>query len=150
MSDQSGSSRLQALFDSALQDYEKQTGISLPRHPLAEQLQNCDSVDSVIAVLQQQAQTFSEFRGSHRIMKSLNGVVSVLSSFPPAKAIHTGLAILLATIKGVGASYDALAELLESIEHFLKRLDIYTKIPPTSALTEVVVKIMGNYSLPSR
>ena len=32
--------------------------------------------------------------------------------------------------------------MLESIEHFLKRLDIYTKIPPTVALTEIVVKIL--------
>jgi len=40
------------------------------------------------------------------------------------------------------ASYDATVDLLESIEHFLKRLDIYTKIPPTSAMNEILVKIM--------
>ena len=45
-------------------------------------------------------------------------------------------------IKGVIDSYDALVELLELIEHFLRRLDIYTKIPPTAALTEIVVKVM--------
>jgi hypothetical protein len=39
-------------------------------------------------------------------------------------------------------SYDTLIDLLESIEHFLSRLDIYTKIPPTVAMTEVVVKIL--------
>lgn len=39
-------------------------------------------------------------------------------------------------------SYDALIELLESIERFLRRLDIYTKIPPSSALDEIVVKIL--------
>ena len=33
-------------------------------------------------------------------------------------------------------------DFLESIEHFLKRLDIYTKIPPTPTMTEIVVKIM--------
>jgi hypothetical protein len=33
-------------------------------------------------------------------------------------------------------------DLLESIEHFLKRLDIYTKVPPTPAMTEIVVKIL--------
>jgi hypothetical protein len=32
--------------------------------------------------------------------------------------------------------------LLESIENFLKRLDIYTKIPPTPAMDEILVKIM--------
>ena len=44
--------------------------------------------------------------------------------------------------KGVSADLDALVDLLESVEHFLKRLDIYTKVPPTPALTEIVVKII--------
>ena len=46
------------------------------------------------------------------------------------------------TVKGVTDSYDALVNLIESIEHFLDRLDIYTKIPPTVAMTEMVVKIL--------
>jgi hypothetical protein len=45
-------------------------------------------------------------------------------------------------VKGVLDSYDALVDLLESIEHFLNRLDVYTKIPPTDAMTEMVVKIL--------
>ena len=40
-------------------------------------------------------------------------------------------------------SYDVLGDLLESIERFLKHLDIYTKIPPTPAMDEMVVKIMA-------
>jgi hypothetical protein len=43
--------------------------------------------------------------------------------------------------KGVVDSYDALIDLLESMEHFLKRLDIYTRIPPTPVMDELVVKI---------
>jgi hypothetical protein len=49
---------------------------------------------------------------------------------------------LYQAIKGVKDSYDALVELLESIEHFLYRLDIYTKITPTAAMTEILVKIL--------
>jgi uncharacterized membrane protein len=45
-------------------------------------------------------------------------------------------------MKGIKDSYDALVELLESIEHFLYRLDIYTRITPTVATTEVLVKIL--------
>jgi hypothetical protein len=45
-------------------------------------------------------------------------------------------------VKGVIDGYDTLVDLLESIEHFLNRLDIYTKIPPTAAMTEIVVKIL--------
>ena len=40
-------------------------------------------------------------------------------------------------------SYDVLVDLLEAIEHFLKRLDIYSEIPPTPAMDELVVKIMA-------
>jgi len=40
------------------------------------------------------------------------------------------------------ANCDAIADLFESFEHFLKRLDIYTTIPPTPAMDEILVKIM--------
>jgi hypothetical protein len=45
-------------------------------------------------------------------------------------------------VKGVTDSYDSLVDLLESIENFLRRLEIYTKITPTVAMTEIVVKIL--------
>ena len=38
--------------------------------------------------------------------------------------------------------YDALADLLESIGHFLNRLEIYTDIPCTEAMDGMIVKIL--------
>ena len=87
MSDQSESSRFQTLFAFALQDYEKQTGILLPNHPLAEQLQNCQSVDLITTILQEQARAFSKFRGSDKFMKLLKSVVSVLSRVSAAATL---------------------------------------------------------------
>lgn len=77
------------------------------------------------------------------------------------KAIYTGLGILLSVcaflpslsahfcdiqtyqvVNGVLDDYDALADLLESVEHFLSRLDIYTKITPTVSMTEIIIKIL--------
>jgi hypothetical protein len=78
MTDQSASSHLNVLFEAALQDYERQTGIALAKHPLAERLQECDSVESITAVLHEQTQTLNEFREREKIMKSLKNVVSVL------------------------------------------------------------------------
>ena len=78
MSYQLGSSRFETLFESALRDYEEQTGIPLAKHPLAEQFQNCQSVDSVTTLIQEQARAFSDFRGSNKVMSSLKGVVSAL------------------------------------------------------------------------
>ena len=42
----------------------------------------------------------------------------------------------------VSSSYDALVDLLESIEHFLNRLEIYIKISPTEAMVQIIVKIL--------
>jgi len=44
--------------------------------------------------------------------------------------------------KGVKDSYDALVDLLESIEQLVSRLDIYTRIPFTPAMVEMTLKIM--------
>ena len=78
MSDQSASFRFQALFEAALHDYEKQTGIVLSEHPLAEQLQNCDSVESITSILHEQTQAFSAFRGKDKITGPLKNALSVL------------------------------------------------------------------------
>ena len=45
-------------------------------------------------------------------------------------------------IQDVRTSYDALVDLLSSIERFLNRLNIYTTIPLTGNMTEIIVKIM--------
>ena len=79
MSDQLTSSPFETLFVEALREYEKQTGIPLAEHPLAEQFQNCQSVDSVTTLLQEQTRAFSDFRGTDKIMKSLKSLVSALS-----------------------------------------------------------------------
>ena len=65
-------------FATSLQTYEKQTGIELSRHPLAEQLRYPDSAESIIAILQEQVPTSSEFRGTDRIAISISSIVSVL------------------------------------------------------------------------
>lgn len=87
MSDQSRSSRFRALFGAALQDYQNQTGTALVNHPIAEKLQNCNTVESVTAVLQAQARAFNEFLGDNgRIAKSLNSIVSVLYTLSSSAA----------------------------------------------------------------
>ena len=128
MSDMSQpSSFFQDLFDTALQEYQNQTRCNLIEHPFAKQFETCDSVQSITAILQQQAQIFCKFRGDDgKFMKSLKSSVDVLytlsistvlgegiglvhptsficvpflitiQSFPPAKAIFAGIAILLA------------------------------------------------------
>jgi hypothetical protein len=81
--------------------------------------------------------------------------------FSPAKAVFTSIDVLLAVrplntlfnqvpcdvrlcqaASGVTSSYDALLELFERLGNFLKRLEIYMTIPPTTMMTDIIVKIM--------
>ncbi len=39
-------------------------------------------------------------------------------------------------------NYDDLLELFEHLGNFLKRLDVYMKIPLTALMTEIIAKIM--------
>lgn len=52
MSDRPLPTGFRARFQSAVQEYARQTGIDLVNHPLAQQLENCDSYESVVNVLQ--------------------------------------------------------------------------------------------------
>jgi hypothetical protein len=81
--------------------------------------------------------------------------------FSQAKAVFTSIDVILTVrplntlpdqvpcnlaryqaASGVSSSYDALFGLFERLGNFLKRLKIYVRIPPTTAMTDTIVKIM--------
>jgi len=192
MSQTSSSSSFQDLFNVALQDYENKTGIKLVDDPFAKKFEKCDSVDSITAVLQEQAQIFRKFRGDDgKLMKSLKASVDVLytlsntvlgggiglvrpnhpSGFPFPYRYFTGIPTCECNIRwhrhptcrmfpslipsaylsdiqvpqavrDISSSYDTLVDLFASFENFLSRLNIYTGIPSTPALKNVLVKIL--------
>ena len=43
---------------------------------------------------------------------------------------------------GVTSSYDALMDLFECLGNFPKRLEVYTTIPPTPMMMDLIIKIM--------
>jgi hypothetical protein len=68
----------ESLFQSALEDYQKQTGIDLVRHPLTIQLERCNTVESITEVLQGQARAFHDFRGDdNKIMTLLKQAAQI-------------------------------------------------------------------------
>jgi hypothetical protein len=80
MPNQTGSAGFPALFESALQEYAKKTGIALPNHPLAIQLQTCDSIESITAIVHGQASCLTESLEKERIMKSIKSTLSILNT----------------------------------------------------------------------
>ena len=62
--------------------YERCTKRDLVTHPLATQLQNCDSPSSILLVLQQQVQELNRSQSSHDpLTKWLDPTVNVLYTF---------------------------------------------------------------------
>ena len=94
MADQSVSFRHQTPFELALQDYEINTKISLAEHPLAQELEDCHSVESIIKVLQDQARSFGEFRGNDKVMKSIESTVSFLYKLSSTAALDDGISLV--------------------------------------------------------
>ena len=81
MTDRPASARFQAILESALQECEKKPGVILVdrEDPLAIQLQHCDSIDDITALLQDKTKAFGDFQQQDRILKSIRATVSVLS-----------------------------------------------------------------------
>ena len=78
----SSSSRFQAIFQAALKSYQKQTKNDLLAHPLASQLQACDSTNAIIATLQDQVREYDKSHsGDERLTKWLGPTVNVLNAF---------------------------------------------------------------------
>ncbi|KAH9178014.1 hypothetical protein EDB89DRAFT_2239731 [Lactarius sanguifluus] len=143
------------IFGAALEAYNKQTKKDIASHPLAVQLQSCDSPSAILAILRAQVQAFDQFQiADEKLTKWLDPTVNVLYAFsvtlgegvgltfPPAKAIFAGIGVLLQAVKDVRASQNTLVDLFGRMEYFFKRLEKYMDIRPTAAMTDIIVKIM--------
>jgi hypothetical protein len=64
------------------------------------------------------------------------------TSLPPRSPVKSLTTHGIQAASGVSSSYDALLELFECLSSFLKRLEIYTDIPPTPIMTDILVKII--------
>ncbi|KAI9429250.1 hypothetical protein H4582DRAFT_1827281, partial [Lactarius indigo] len=151
------SSNFDAIFKTAFKAYKKQTGHDITSHPLAAWLKTCDTPDAILAVLKAQVEEFEQSRrDDERLTKWLNPTVNVLYAFSatlgegvglvsigrmPRSAI-CALTFVLQASKDVSASHDILIDIFERIENFFKRLEAYTEVPQTAAMTDVIVKIM--------
>jgi hypothetical protein len=90
----SSSSDFQLIINTALKAYEKRTKRDLLAHPLASQLQACDSLDAILTILQQQVQGLDRSRSDDRWTKWLDPTVNVLFAFSATLGAGVGLVSL--------------------------------------------------------
>ena len=83
------------LYNAALQDYTTQTGTNLVDHPFAKQLQNCESVDSISSLLQENVRIFREFRTEDgKIIKSFKCAVNVLYTLSNSTVLGASIGLV--------------------------------------------------------
>src|SRR5260221_14510040 len=85
-------SNLHAIFNAALRTYKKKTGKDITSHPLATELQSCDSPDAILAVLRRQIPTPEQSQnGDETFEKYLIPTVNVLYTLADTLVEGVGL-----------------------------------------------------------
>ena len=76
------SSDFETIFTTALEAYKKKTKKDITSHPLATELQSCDSSSAILTVLRAQVQTNDQARIAYeKWTKWLDPTVNVVSTF---------------------------------------------------------------------
>jgi hypothetical protein len=91
------SPELKSLFETALNEFEKRAGSNLVQNPIINKLVHCESADSVLDALQEQAQAFRNFRGDDgKLMTWFKRTVNVLFSLSDSQALGEGIGLVCA------------------------------------------------------
>ena len=75
----SPTSNFDLIFDTAVDEYKRLTGLDLRTHPLAAAFDVCNSPDIIVTIFRKQAQAFGRFRkGDGKLLTWLDPTVQVL------------------------------------------------------------------------
>src|ERR1700735_2695916 len=89
------SPHFRSIFIAAINAYEKKTKTDLFKHPLATQLQSCNSSSDVLAVLHDQVNELDESRShNERLSSWLGPTINVLYAFSATLGQGVGLVSL--------------------------------------------------------
>ncbi|KAH9165077.1 hypothetical protein EDB89DRAFT_2246912, partial [Lactarius sanguifluus] len=152
-------SNIEGIFDTALRSYKKKTKKDIKEHDLFKRLEQCNSPAAILAAFQADQFDPSRTGGNDRLKKWLLPTINVLYAFSatlsegvglvnigsyvfsPARVVFAGVGVLLLAAKDVAAGQDILIDIFERIESFFIRLEIYTGVPLTPAMTGKMVQI---------
>ena len=85
-------SNFQSIFNNALKGYEKKTKKDLLAHPLAAQLQACNTPSDILAVLQDKVKEFDQSRtANEKLSRWLHPTINVLYAFSETLGGGVGL-----------------------------------------------------------
>lgn len=86
------STDFETIFKAALDAYKQQTKTDISSHPLATELQPCDSPSAILSVLRAQVQAFDQSQSAgEKLTKWLDPTVNVLYAFSAALGNGVGI-----------------------------------------------------------
>jgi len=89
-------SNLGSIFNAALRTYKKKTGKDITSHPLATELQSCDSPDAILSVLRRQIPMPDQSQNvDETFKKSLVPTINVLYTLSDTLGEGVGLVIIM-------------------------------------------------------
>ncbi|KAF8257343.1 hypothetical protein EI94DRAFT_1324104 [Lactarius quietus] len=156
------STNFEEKFTAALKMYYKQTKCDILSHPLAAQLQSCNSLDAIIAVLRTQVQPltgiFDQSKSANEVDEGwgelLAPTVHVLGAFSasldmgielrflPLIAICAGIGVLLEAAMNVRSGQDDATYVFRRMEPYFQRLWAYKQVRPTADITDIFTEIL--------
>jgi hypothetical protein len=125
---------LKSLFETALNEFEKRAGTNLAQHQVISKLVNCESADSVIDVIQEQAQAFRNFRGDGgKLTTWLKRTVNVLYNLSVSEMLCEGASLVC---------------VYSFLRHALCNISFLQPFPPAKALFAGIAVLLGVCTLP--
>ncbi|KZV66844.1 hypothetical protein PENSPDRAFT_654553 [Peniophora sp. CONT] len=161
------------LWREALASYKLLTGVVLENSDLYRQIRACSDERAIVSTLESTAGAFEMYRhpapyGVGARMRStlipivravlamleVAGEAAASSTLPGGKAVFVAIGILLKTIDGVSARFDAVAALLGKFKFYLARLNVRSGIPfgrsARSLAVEILVQMLRTLAIAAR
>jgi hypothetical protein len=86
------------IIAAALEEYKKKTKKDIASHPLAAELESCESPSAILAILRAQVQTFDKSQSAdERLPNWLDPTVNVLYAF--SAVLGSAVGLVIATVK---------------------------------------------------
>ena len=92
---------LTSIVKIAVEEYQDQTSIQLAEHPLASELEKCDSIVSVTRVFEGQLKAFRESRGElEKVIKPLTRIIHILHALSISAFLGEVIGLVIVMLKG--------------------------------------------------
>jgi hypothetical protein len=77
-----------------LRAYQEKTGVTLVEHPVAVQLQNRHSVQSITTIILYEARAFSNYQEFGRITKAIQSTLSILAALSTTASLGDAIGLV--------------------------------------------------------